>query len=188
MDGDASMKNLTVAWLQSRNACRSGLSWFVESGERDTRKFVMLAVNANRADYAHWVLTQLMDREQHVRYAIMAARLLLHRYETAHPHDSRVRSVIELAQLLIDTYGRTGLAYDDVTSVYATESLAYRAGASTSDPDARLAARTAARAVRALAVRDTAGHACKTAIRAAGKDCAVVHMRIVEYGLELLNL
>ena len=89
---------ITMQWLEENGACQESRdAW---RAERDNNHEVMVhrLMDGGQFDWANWLVSRLLARDDRVRYAIHAAELVLSIYETTYPDDDRPRKAIEAAK------------------------------------------------------------------------------------------
>lgn len=89
---------ITEKQLRKLGASCDGLDWFIEQNETDLHKLYELAKRDDMLHYANWLIVRLMKKEQCVKYAVFAARQVLHLFETRCPDDNSPRLAIEAAE------------------------------------------------------------------------------------------
>ena len=160
---------LTKEWLEKKLACRDGYGWYLENGTPTVSGTVQKLIASKKTEWANWLISRAMEKNDCVRYAIFSARSVLKIYEDKYPDDFRPRRAIEAAE----SYVVAGDAAGDA----AWEAAGNAAG------NAARAARDAARAAWEAAW-DAAGDAAWAAGDAAGGE---LKMKIIKYGLSLLK-
>ena len=148
---------ITKKWLKEQGACSGGVDWFMAFGKTDSVDVISGLLEAERFNWANWLIVRLLDRKNHIRYAIFAAEQVISIFEKKCPEDKRPRLAIEAAKAVIE---------NDTKETRAAACAAYAA------------ANTAA-----LAAGDAAGAAAGAAAWAAAGD--EMKEKIVRYGLEL---
>ena len=177
---------ITRNWLEEKRACGAGLRWVSEHADLDagisTVDLLRMLADADKFDWANWLFVQTADDNQNRRYAIAAAKLVLHISEYTHPDDDRPRKAIEAAEAYVDnpcdeTRSAAAAAADaaDAAAAYAAADVA---AAAADAADAAAAAAAVAYAVAAAAAADAA---------AAAYDAAGIKTQIVEVGIEILK-
>ena len=91
---------ITLEFLKEKSACYRGINLFEEKYPEggELEDVCKTALELNHFDYANWLLTRLMDKQQAVKYAIFAAELVLPIFEAKYPDDKRPRKAIEAAK------------------------------------------------------------------------------------------
>jgi len=155
------MKKITLEFLESENACGSGVknvtSWNLLNLPAD--KFLEELIKHDRFDYANWLIIRLFTtNKQKVQYACFAAKQVLTIFETKYKNDDRPRKAIEA----VEEYLKKS---SSKTKQAATYAAAYNAYAD-------------------------AYNVC-TAACAAHADAAAAHAeiknKIIEYGIKILE-
>jgi hypothetical protein len=93
---------ITTEFLQSLNACQSGIDLVATYEDKDHEAVVRRLVADNHWDYVNWLLPRLMDYKGYVSYAVYAAELVLPIWNKQYPNDKRPRKAIEAAKRCID--------------------------------------------------------------------------------------
>ena len=101
--------NLNLELLREKSACESGLAWYLSHGQPNTVEGCVSALLADpdpstTLPYANWLLSNLLNEDDCLRYAIFAARQVLHIFETAYPEDNRPHLAIEAAENYLVTH------------------------------------------------------------------------------------
>jgi hypothetical protein len=86
---------IDIAWLIKKNACTAGINWFLVCEERDVEMICKQLMAESKFVWANWLLSRALDRDNKIRYAIYAARKVLHIFEEKYPKDNRPRKAIE---------------------------------------------------------------------------------------------
>ena len=159
---------ITKKWLKEQGACSGGVDWFMAFGKTDSVDVISGLLEAERFNWANWLIVRLLDRKNHIRYAIFAAEQVISIFEKKCPEDKRPRNAIDAAKAV--------LKKDTKETRAAAMAAALAAG------DVAYAAAAAAMAA-ALAAGDAAGAAAGAAAWAAAGD--EMKEKIVRYGLEL---
>ena len=171
--------HLNLELLIEKSACESGLAWYLSHGQPNTVEGCVSALLADpdpstTLPYANWLLSNLLNEDDCRRYAIFAARQVLHIFETAYPEDNRPHLAIEAAENYLVTHSEA-----DRDAARAAGNDAW---------DAEGAAAAAAGAAEGAEV--AAARAAGTAERVAGAAGAVagdlMYRAIIEYGVTLI--
>jgi len=162
---------ITKKWLKEQGACSEGVDWFMAFGKTDSVDVISGLLEAERFNWANWLIVRLLNRKDKIRYAIFAAEQVISIFEKKCPEDKRPRLAIEAAKAVIE---------NDTKETRAA-ACAADAAANTAAYVAYAAA--AAAMAAALAAGDAAGAAAGAAAWAAAGD--EMKEKIVRYGLEL---
>jgi len=155
-------------WLDKFAPCSEGKEWYLEK-YKEPIKAEQLINDLLRADeiekigWVNWLLPRLFTKNQCVQYAIYAAELVLHLFESKYPDDKRPRLAIEAAKKCLDCLGN---AAETARAARAAGDAAWAAGAAARDAGAAWAAWAAGDAARAAA------WAAEAAARDAARDAA----------------
>lgn len=170
-------------WLEEHEACDDGIDWFVNYYPNNNVEAVELVKHlaGHRFDWANWLISQCLTRQQRIVYAIYAAEQVIDIFEKKYPDDNRPRKAIEAAKEYIENPSKeTAIATNNAAdaarcAVYtAYYAFAYKAA------NAADAARCAAEAIAiANAAYTTANAACAVADEI--KD------NIITYGIKLME-
>ena len=149
--------------LTKLKACKQGTVWFKSQHETEHNKVIKKLLEEGKFTWANWLIVRLLDKKQRVKYAIFAAELVLHIFQSKYPKNQRPRQAIQAAKnyLINDTFVSAADA--------ATAAAAYAATAA------------AAYAATAAAAYAAAADATATAAAAAEKT------KIIDFGLNLLK-
>jgi hypothetical protein len=192
------MKKVTEKFLQSNNACSSGMKWVTENGliGLPAKDFLDKLISSDKLDWGNWLIVRLMSKKQKVMYAIFAAEQVIEIYEKNYPEDNRPRKAIEAAKEYLKspnkkTKAAAAVAYAaayaaDVAAAYAAD-VAAAAAADVAAAAAAVAAAVAYAA--AVAAYAAAVAAVAAAAVAAAADAAVakkeMQVRILNYGMSI---
>lgn len=92
---------ITKEWLIEKEACEEGFEWFLNQSETDLFKLIDKLIK-KRKDWANWLITRVMGRQQQLQYAISCAELVLPISEEEFPQDNRPRTAIEAAKKVLE--------------------------------------------------------------------------------------
>jgi hypothetical protein len=189
---------LTIDKLIETGAYREGKKWFLDffkdRVEIDVGIVVKELLDQNKQDWANRIIAHLLSNDDKVRYAVFAAREVLHLYEEKYPTDLRPRKAIEAAENYLET--KTLVAIN--TRYAINTAITSAAIAITIADSAWYAANAAADAVAVAAIANanaawyaplyaaSAANAAAKAICAADNADATL-TKIILHGLELLN-
>ena len=185
---------VTKEFLREKHACAGGYKWFCENClELGDLEAQIKHLSKYRYDWANWLLVRLMSLEQKRKYAIFAAKKVLHIFEAKYPTNTRPRKAIKAAEKVLENDTKENrsaaaaaaedayIAYDasdvDAASVYV-----YAAAASAADA-ATAAYAAADTATYAYAYADAATAAADAA--AAADDS--IKETIINKGIELIK-
>ncbi len=156
---------LTIEMLDRLIACDDGKEWFVNSKCKTVAGSCKKAMKEGHHDWANWLVIKLLNRDDRIRLACYAARLVLHIYEDKFPGDMRPRQVIEKAERYVE---------NKHTDAFAESMSAFTA------TDVWTAARASAAARYAKDAKAAwAAHSATWNI--------IVEEKIINYGLSLLE-
>jgi len=173
---------ITLEKLIKSNACSEGIEYFKENYLAiDHEQLTNELIAKEKLNWANWLISKLLNKDNCVRYAIYSAELVLHLFENIRKEDDRPKKAIEAAKNYLDNQCEENRD--------AAGDAAWAAG------DAGAAAGDAAWAAGAAAgdAGDAAGDAAWAAAWAAGAAGAAGDARnltltkIINYGLELLK-
>jgi len=163
---------ITKKWLKEQGACSEGVDWFMAFGKTDSVDVISGLLEAERFNWANWLIVRLLNRKDKIRYAIFAAEQVISLFEKKCPKDKRPRNAIDAAKAV--------LKKDTKETRAAAMAAALAAG------DAAWAAAGAAAACAAYAAANTAALAAGDAAWAAGAAAGdEMKEKIVRYGLKL---
>ena len=89
---------ITIELLEKYEACEEGIDWFNAQEETDLAKVCDKLLAEDYFDWANWLLSRILSKDNKIRYAIHAAELVLHVFEEKYPDDDRPRKAIEAAK------------------------------------------------------------------------------------------
>jgi len=171
---------LTVKKLENLNACKDAIEEFKNQKERNVFKVFDLLLKDKKYQWANWLITQLLERQNRIRYAIHAAEQCLDKFEEKYPEDKRPKLAIEAAKKVLEKDNKKNrdaayaAAHAAVNAAYAAVNAAYAA--------AHAAVNAAYAASAAYAV-----NAAAYAAASAAADVAVDYIKIIKYGITLLK-
>jgi len=179
---------LTKEKLKNLNPCSEGFEWYINHGKTDLLEICNGLVDDNHADWANWTITNLMTKDQCVRYAIFAAEQVIDIFEKKYSGDDRPRWAIESAKKYLKTRG-TAAAWAARAAAWAASGAASgAAGAAWAAAWAAWAASGAARAAARDATR-AAWDATRAAWAASGaSNFKTMQKKIIAYGVQILEV
>ena len=200
---------VTTKKLEALNACSEGVQWFENQKATALDKVCFALIEDSRANWANWLIVRYMNKKQRVQYAIYAAEQVLDIFEKKYPEDKRPRLAIEAAKNWVKSpteknrdaaaaadaaaYAADAAAYAAAyaaadaaaaAAAYAADAATYAAFAATYAAAAAAAAAYAAADAAAYAAADAAAYAAYAAAAAARK---AMRMKIIKYGLTLIQ-
>jgi len=94
------MKTITKKFLESHNACQSGMEWVTDNKliGLSAKDFLNKLIESDKLDWANWLIVRVMNKKQKVQYAIYAAEQVIDIFEKKYPNDDRPRKAIEAAK------------------------------------------------------------------------------------------
>ena len=185
---------ITKEWMENNKACQAGIDWVLNQKETDPIKLIKIAIKSNEEkilNYANWGICRVFNKIQKIKYAIYAARQVLHIFENEYPDDDRPRKAIKSAENYICDRNNSAAAH--AYAADAAYDAAYDAAHSAADAAyaaADSAHAYAAHAYAADAAYDAAYDAAHSAADAAYAYAAhsakmKIKIKILEYGMEL---
>jgi hypothetical protein len=190
---------ITKKWLDNIGACEYGIAWFLSQKETDSVKVVEKLITEKHLDWANWLVTRLMNHKQQIQYAVYAAEQVIDIFENKYPDDKRPREAIEAAKRYLKnpTEGNKNAARvvaaaanaaaidyaaASAAAAYAAANAAYASAA------AAYAATNASAYASAYAATNASAYAARIAANAAAYAAAAkMKIKIIKYGLELLE-
>ena len=166
------MKVITREYLEKINACLPALEWFSRKYPEGKELKLLKKDALYNSSWSSWLITHILNREDCIRYAIFAAKQVIHIFEKKYPEDLRPRKAIEAAENYLNNpdaaYAAAAAYYADAAdAAYAAYYAAYAAYAAYA-PDAA----------------DAAYYAAYAAYSAYEKN--KMKLIILEYGLKLI--
>ena len=122
------MKNITVEYLKSINACDSGIKAFESKYPNDAKLDAVIQACLDSKDNhivsdGSWLICRCFNKSQKIQYAIYAAELVLHIYEANYPGNKAPRKAIEAAKAYLanpcDKTKNAAAAYAAADAAYA---------------------------------------------------------------------
>jgi len=91
---------ITKEFLKEKNACMGACEYGLKNNLIGLEAIEILErlIEAEKLDWANWLITRCMTHEQQIRYAIFAAEQVIEIYEKKHPNDDRPRKAIKAAK------------------------------------------------------------------------------------------
>jgi hypothetical protein len=184
-------KHISKKWLKSLNPCSNGYEYWLKQNKPYLPDFLRQCLKDDHFNWANWLIVRCLDKKGKQRYGVFAAEQVLHIFEKQWSNDDRPRKAIEAAKIVIkrDTKkNRIAAAAAYTAAAAASASAADAASASAAD-----AADAAAYAAAYTADADayTADYAASAAAYAAAYTAdaadAVLKLKIIEYGISLIN-
>ena len=172
---------ITLEKLKELKACSKGIDWFESQKEKQLDIICFNLIDDGHANWANWLVSELMTRRQRVELAIFAAEQVLPIFESAHPDDLRPRQAIEAAKKSLKNKIYTA---DAAASAAAYEAAYEAAKAANAAAYTVYAANAAAYAADAAASAAAYAAAKAAAYEAAEKE---MQIKIIKYGIELLR-
>jgi len=182
---------ITESKLLKLNVCLAGLNWFNDNYKEGVCLDVLIKdlIEENKEDWANWLLSRVLKKDDDVKYAVYAARLVLHIFEDKYKYDKIPRKAIEAAEKCIADSSKV-----DRASAAANAANAANAAAAAAAAAATSAACTAAAAADAhyAAVADAhyaavaVDHAV-LAVNYAARDAALAAVLAVDHAVLAVN-
>ena len=190
------MKVITREYLEKINACLPALEWFSRKYPEGKELKLLKKDALYNSSWSSWLITHILNREDCIRYAIFAAKQVIHIFEKKYPEDLRPRKAIEAAENYLNNpdaaYAAAAAAADAADAAYAAAYAAYYA-AYYADAAyyAAYAAYYAAYAAYAADAADAAYYAAYAVYAAAYAAYSAyeknkMKLIILEYGLKLI--
>ncbi len=179
---------ITKDFLNGKNACEAGITWFDTQKNHEIVAILQQLLLEDKFDWANWLISKTMNKNECVKYAIYAASLVLDIFEKKYPNDNRPRKAIEAANQFLttkstaDAAAAQAAAYDAAQAAAAADAYAAQAAAYDAAYDAADAAR-AADADAAQAAYAAAAYAAAAYAAAA----ASIKNNIITYGINLFT-
>ena len=199
---------ITKEWLKEKNACQSGIKWFLKQDKTDSIEVLKELVKQDELEDAGWLIVRVMSYKQYVSYAVFAAEQVIDIFEDKYPCDKRPREAIEAAKACINdpsdenkeiakkayvvSAAYHDAYYDAYHDAYSAAYASYSASATAASapyPDAYAYSASAYAYSAYSASAASAASAYSSAASSASGAAARKEMRlkIFNYGLELLN-
>jgi hypothetical protein len=164
---------ITWKWIEEKSACADAKEWgrakYNGTEEKTGVSIVRDLMEADKLQWANWLIVRLMDKPNQVRYAIFSAEKVLDIFEKEYPKDDRPRKAIEAAKVWLEAPTDDSRA----KAKAAAHAAAYAADAAAAYAAYAYAAAYAADAAAAYADADAARRK--------------LQIEVLEYGLKLLS-
>jgi len=118
---------ITLEQIKKLRPCKEGLAWYEENVNSEDLITILVEIDNYRPDWARWLFTNLMDKDQYVEVAIYSAKLVLNVFEEKYPNDERPRKAIEAAEKYLEN--KNDDTHDAVDAARAAAVDAARAAA-----------------------------------------------------------
>ena len=184
---------ITNKFLKEKFAWTDGFRWVNEQGivGLEHAEFIEYLIGHNHFDYANWLITKILDKDNLVKYAIFSAEQALDIYEKKYPKDDRPRKAIEAAYEYSKTHSKDAADAADAAADAAYAAAAYAAAASAASAAyadyADYAAAASAAYAAAYAAADAAYAAADAAYAAAYAAISGAKTKIVNHGIKLIG-
>jgi len=92
---------LSKQWFTDNSACFAGMDWINKQYENETEIEHTEIINRLlpfNFSWASWTICKLLSTENRIKYAVYAAKQILHIYEKQYPNDDRPRKAINAAE------------------------------------------------------------------------------------------
>ena len=176
------------SFLIRHDACKEAIEWYDTQKDKDIDAlFKALIKDKEDLEWFNWYLSRRLKKIDKVRYAVFAARQVLHIFEDKYPDDDRPRKAIEAAEAYIKNPNSSNAnAADTAAASYYASAVNAASAAAYSARSARTGSYYAAYSARAARTGSyyAASYAVSYAITAGGKETMI---RILEYGIKLLK-
>jgi len=170
---------ITKEWLKEHDACKEGIKLFYKHKKeiKTDRYIIEELLKTDHFEWANWVVVELMDGEQRIKYAIFSAKLVLPIFEKESPKDSSPRKAIETAEECLKDpnnkekiFSVKNAAYAAYASSASASSSVYNASSSSSS--AAYSAASAASAAYSASASASASAAAYVAYTASAASAA----------------
>ena len=139
--------NLTKEMLKEKNACSDGYEWYLKNGCETVGETVENLIADDKIEWANWLVTRFLSKENCIRYSIFAARAVLQNFEIIYPDDKRPRLAIEAAENYLNNPSYSA------DSAASAASAAYSAAYSAADSAASAADSAASAAMKTRIIK-----------------------------------
>ena len=93
-------------WFKDQGACSKGYQWVCNqlagSEEIEVKDLINKLIEEDKFSWANWTIVRVFNRSQKLRYALYAAKSVLHIFEEKYPEDKRPANAIQLAEKYIE--------------------------------------------------------------------------------------
>ena len=172
---------ITTEWLNTQNACKSGINWFSNQQETDPIKVLNKLIDDDKREWANWLICKLFNRKQRIQYAVFAAEQVIDIFEKKYPEDKRPRLSIEATKKCLED---DSLENRNASAAYDAYDAASAAAAYAADAAAAYADAAASAAAAAAYAAYAAAYAAAAAAYTTKKE---MQIKILNYGIELLK-
>ena len=166
---------ITLEQLEALNPCEDGLAYWKEQGIEDLGEFMLQAHSDEHDNWSHWLFVRVVDAKTRVRYALYAARLVEHLADNV---------IVKKCNDTVERWLNDGASDDDLRS--AADAAAYATSATSAAAYATSAADAAASAADSANAATSATYAANADYADYG-DRKETHLKIIKYGIELLE-
>ena len=167
------MQQVTLEYLEGLNACLSGIRYYQTlGGITDPAQVIRACIRDEKFSHARWLMARLLDRPGKIAWAIFSAEQVIEIYEKRYPGNKAPRNAIEAAKAVLQ---------NDSPESREAARVARRAA------DATYAYAAYAAAYAAADAADAAAYAADAADAADAASRREMRIRILEYGITLLE-
>ena len=197
---------ITLDFLESYLACKEGINWFVSQQDDDFMVIIRKLMEEERFQWANWLISNVLNRQNVVRYAIFSAESALDLFEKKYPDIKKPRLAIEAAKRCLDdtnhsdvyacaTHNAIYAASEDAYADYAVDAAVaaahaayiYAHDAACAAADADIAASDAAWAAYQTAYNAAGDTAYTYAVDAANAARKEMYKKVLNYGITLFT-
>ena len=133
---------LTKEILKKFEACEDGYDWFIKQKTEDVFKLIDRTIKSKNKEilsYANWGIAIFLNRENKIKYAVYAAKQVLHIFENKYPNDDRPRKAIKATEKYLKKSmeeNKNAVIYAAGYADYATDAAYAAINAADDDADA----------------------------------------------------
>ena len=183
------MKNINIDFLIRKKACDGGVDWLESQNTVDFYELYELAKKDGLLLYVNWYIAKLMNKTQAIKYAIFAAESVVDVWNDYDFNDTRPQDAIDAAKnyLINGSIDATDDAADDAYTAADDAYAAYAYNAAAAANAANAAANAAYTADDAYTAYNAAYNAANAANAAYTMNGTETLIKIIDYGIELLE-
>jgi hypothetical protein len=95
---------MTIAKLTKLGACSEGIQYFKDNKFKTVEQAISSILKTDhkeKCNWSNWLITRVMNKKNHTRYAIYAAEQVIHIFEEKYPEDKKPREAIRAAKVYL---------------------------------------------------------------------------------------
>jgi len=112
---------ITLKFLKSNHADKKVIDWFIHQQDDDLEIIINKLIGEEKFQWANWLLSRVLNKEEIVKYAIFSAELALNLHEKKYQENRLGLAIEAMKKRLIDlpTASHHSAAYNAFQSIHA---------------------------------------------------------------------